>query len=716
MKFIFYLLLVISPLLLSAQLTDTSYTPLKCHGEVPTDFFRTFEDRLSELDEFRPPRVKLADFEEFKNKLALGLDEILNSGQILFGDTITKYISSISKKILIDQPEIYGKLRFYTLLSNEVNAFVTADGMVFVTIGLIAKLENVNQLAFVLAHEISHFTSRHTFKEFEFKNQKARTESEYTISDNIQSFSNFSKELELEADRTGLKLYLKSPFGTVNPISTFDILLKSKLPFHNEEYSCNSENSDLMHIPCDYYKTTIEKIDLVEDYDDEYSTHPNIFTRKNEINKILPLSKFVNLESKNSFDYVHNVARFERQRIHILNFEIDKCLYEIDFLKSKFPLNNYLNLIDAYAWNALGGLSTIRETKKVYQKPSRVYGEMRTVNTLLNELSGDQIKTIALRKSIDLNRIDNSNFRELEIFAFKNFAQMDGKLEYFKDLSYSELSYGMKEVEGLDSTSSRTFVEENFHLYLLPDVVKHRWAELKKYESEAIEFKKNAESDNSFSYYSRKVWKKTKAKNKYEKLTRLNVGLGNAIFIEPRVSIVKKSQNFPVEAIEIEKEMLTWIDNLSTATNFKADVVSRHTFNPETVDLYNAKSYIYNQLVYQTRFPSIKFVPVDIPRINNIKETFNTNKVVFLRLEHNQVRLSERKEYILPFLYSGPGVLCQILKQKAYTYNNELSIIILDIEDFQSTVFKKQSYIGKPNELVISNYLFDIFTQLQRTK
>jgi len=59
------------------------------------------------------------------------------------------------------RPETFGGWHFLLLDSDEVNAFAAPGGFVFVTRGLYATCATEEQLAAVLAHEISHVTLRH---------------------------------------------------------------------------------------------------------------------------------------------------------------------------------------------------------------------------------------------------------------------------------------------------------------------------------------------------------------------------------------------------------------------------------------------------------------------------------------------------------------------------------------------------------------------------
>ncbi|MEL7535251.1 MAG: M48 family metallopeptidase [Bacteroidota bacterium] len=151
------------------------------------------------------------------------LNRLLRSGQVLFGDTLSSYLNRLGDHILRDQPSLRKQLRFYTVRSTVANASSTHDGIIFVNMGLLARLENEAQLAFILCHEISHFVERHALKSYqqyiEADNSRAKD-----LEGIENSHSLYSKEIEKEADRLGLALYFKAAYPSDILPAVFDIL------------------------------------------------------------------------------------------------------------------------------------------------------------------------------------------------------------------------------------------------------------------------------------------------------------------------------------------------------------------------------------------------------------------------------------------------------------------------------------------------------------
>ena len=77
---------------------------------------------------------------------------------------LTAYLNKICLAIAVNSPvpEIYNGYRVAVLDSDEVNAFATSGGHIFVTRGLIATAKNEDALAAVIAHEIAHIQLHHS--------------------------------------------------------------------------------------------------------------------------------------------------------------------------------------------------------------------------------------------------------------------------------------------------------------------------------------------------------------------------------------------------------------------------------------------------------------------------------------------------------------------------------------------------------------------------
>ena len=76
--------------------------------------------------------------------------------------TLQNYIDSVGQSVARVSHKPYFDYRFVVLNDKSVNAFALPGGRIFVTRGMLEKLETEAQLAAILAHEVTHVVARHS--------------------------------------------------------------------------------------------------------------------------------------------------------------------------------------------------------------------------------------------------------------------------------------------------------------------------------------------------------------------------------------------------------------------------------------------------------------------------------------------------------------------------------------------------------------------------
>jgi predicted Zn-dependent protease len=102
--------------------------------------------------------------DEMKIGGAVAVEIVSRNGGIDRDPAMTQRVIMIGKSLsyYCSRPEL--NFRFAVLNSDHINAFSAPGGYVFITRGLYNVLPDDQQLAAVLAHEISHVTKRHALK------------------------------------------------------------------------------------------------------------------------------------------------------------------------------------------------------------------------------------------------------------------------------------------------------------------------------------------------------------------------------------------------------------------------------------------------------------------------------------------------------------------------------------------------------------------------
>ena len=238
---ILLILIVVSGQIFAQDFND--YHVLQSQGKVPESFLKSSKQKSYEeigktiySNRSQPYKRKKKEFLLGNNFL---IDELLLSGKVLFNDPVGEYVNKVVDTLLKEDPELRKQIEVFVVKSSVVNAFTTSRGTIFINLGLIAKLKNEAQLAFVLSHEIIHFRNKHVMTEFEQSETMRREKGAYrntTVTEQALAKSMFSRELETEADIQGLKIYLKSKYKVSELKGVFDALQYAHLPYGNVRF------------------------------------------------------------------------------------------------------------------------------------------------------------------------------------------------------------------------------------------------------------------------------------------------------------------------------------------------------------------------------------------------------------------------------------------------------------------------------------------------
>jgi predicted Zn-dependent protease len=90
--------------------------------------------------------------------------QVLSQYQLYNNSQIQQYVSDLGQELVSASDSRDIPFNFQVVSSDEVNAFATPGGFVYVTTGLLKTAENRAQLASVMAHEIAHINEKHGVK------------------------------------------------------------------------------------------------------------------------------------------------------------------------------------------------------------------------------------------------------------------------------------------------------------------------------------------------------------------------------------------------------------------------------------------------------------------------------------------------------------------------------------------------------------------------
>jgi beta-barrel assembly-enhancing protease len=170
------------------------------------------------------PRDSLAT-PAFMARSRYQMQQLLHSGHVLFGDSISAYLQAVGA-VLLGPGEAAVPLRFYAVRRSSANAFASPEGIVLVHLGLLAQVQSEAELAFVLSHEISHYLAGHA-RQRAARAAPGKVPGRFDRPEPEETAQQFSQAQEIAADSAGLRRYLAAGYA---PAAALRVLSRLRQP------------------------------------------------------------------------------------------------------------------------------------------------------------------------------------------------------------------------------------------------------------------------------------------------------------------------------------------------------------------------------------------------------------------------------------------------------------------------------------------------------
>lgn len=414
----------------------------------------------------RLARCQSPDGQPFKRKVLkdyargneAALRQIIRSGRLLTGDTVSQYLAEVLDVLLADEPELRRELSVYAFRSTAVNAAMMPGGILFINLGLIANTTSEAEIAVVMAHEIIHYLECHSMDLFLDRLKRKWDQSGY-VYDYLEYHSR-SREQEFEADMKGItQYYLKSKYSVDAVRKAFLMLQYAGLPFDELPLTRQEVEGPEFRLSDDYYIGHFNPIESKGMYSDTLSTHPNVEERSRVLQAMLAAepeegrSAFILPESR--FRYIRDLARFECINQFLVDGDYVDAWYNARILQREYPGHPLLKQARAAA---LYGISRSKFHGQLANLPDirDAQGAIHSAVHFFHKISVKEINLLALREAWFAYAADQGNEylgSILKDLMFDLIGEHELKINDFSDYGIRDSSYLTEEkpsVENLD--------------------------------------------------------------------------------------------------------------------------------------------------------------------------------------------------------------------------------------------------------------------------
>lgn len=715
-----------------------NYSGLKSHGKIPDDFTTNTVQKYGE--DVVSNRKKETKEEKLDKEFLLNtnyeIDRMLHGGTVVFNDPVSNFANKVLDQLLIDNPDLRKQLRLYTIKSNVPNAFCTRQGIIFVTTGLVSKLETEAQLAFILSHEITHYVEQHVTDSYREAKIVKKGKGKYKLTskdEKIKILSNFSKEKELVADEAGLDLFSRSPYSYDGVMGTFKVLKYSYLPFEEKVFDHTYFNDEALYIPENFFPDSINPITAVDDFDDSKSSHPNLKTRKENIEgKLADFKKMSNdrktyVVGQKEFEEIRTLCRFESVEQSVVHGYPGSALYSIYILRDQYPDSYFLDKMEALAWYKLLKYKNAGLYSGITYYPSDVEGESSPLHYMLDKLSSIQINAVALKRIYAINEKYGRKKSYLNMILADAIDDALRESGVFNDLSGSnykevyETHFGVSisntNKSSLDSTKLANWDEDDFYKYAFADILDDGY--LQSLKDDAKE--KETEGWEDLDPYSGHTTKKS-----YKAALRAKRWKGDYLGIDKMLIMSPEFKKFDLNSfnkLKSEKGSVAmgeiYNENCERLGLEGYKVVDKKSYSNADVqelnDLHVIQNYIGEFLSYASEMDHFSFYPSMYDKVLEISDRRNIDHVLLPYIVVEEQPRFVIVDYILlfyPFYWPYFAI-------KGSMPANDITIVnvVFNIRENKITHLVAKNFGRKfNNPSFVGAHIYDILFQLSSEK
>jgi Zn-dependent protease with chaperone function len=677
------------------------FIPLKSQGKIPSALLTPTYKKISQ--------DKSDDNPEFLSNIHYGLSNIFGNGRILFGDRVSSYVKQVSEEFLkrSGNTNYIDKLSYYTITSSKVNAFSTHQGAIFVTTGLLAQLENQDQLAFVLAHEISHYIKKHV-KNTYISNKKILQKHRYDsfnkkTFDNIKNkITQFSRSQELEADRVGVDLYLSGQYPASEIEKVLHVLEFSHLPFDELDFTGEIFNTKTFKLPDSYFND--KWVSYIEDNSEEsdtLSSHPNISKRIENLVSIFDEKEIDNSELRKKiipnkdFLKIQNICRYNNLEYDLLDGNYSKAYYEaflLEKLNNDYP--KYLKNIKAKALYAASKIDTYldhhpeqKDTKKRIN--FRCYeGQLNLAHNVIHTSLGNKaLNILAIRELAKADYTRNQEYIKdllLDLYIFYDFDTSSVNLKFQKIIPIKEENQDLSKMTKVEKLRLKQQNQKKEKLDSYQEL-QNSLVDVYKQHPEFRNIVLKTKSESKYNNRLTKLYEKEASIQKLLEDDKYKIDVPNIIPINKLVlldpsAIYGLSSFFYRSKKWQEKKDISYVKSLykpANAIGLDLVLLKNSEYQNTSIDFYNQEIFLNKWFLEFNKEKKFGILPLLTRNTKSFKDKFKTSYVLLNHFTYGNV-LPNRKTTNLALGIFNPLITLSsyLSPRKDVLYSN----VVIDIE------------------------------------
>lgn len=460
MNYIKYLLFVlfsffVLPLMAQEEVFYKNYyndfKPLRSAGDVPKAFsnpsVRKTKKRKSSTKKKRKKSKKeerpVVSTPEEKKKV---FKNFLQSGQVIFGDTVTNYVNEVLQSIVepIVENELLSEfeldmieeVQVYTIKSDVATSFTSHDGVMLISMGLIAKLESEAQLAYLLCTEIARYLKYVRINLTPNRIEPVDLASEFVALQNessrLMEGPLYSTRTNVIADTTALRIYETTNYSGSAPGQLLAIYERVKFPYKNIPFDPTWLEVSELKVDESALLERTAPIKL-----NEYSFASPVYYElpvrmgklDNSVDSTFRASGKNYLLGEAMFAEAQKQARFDLGYLLLDAGKYEEAIYHSYLLSTDYESFKYPRLNTAFALSRIAKYKNNPEIERTIES-DKVQGRSQQVFHLMENYDAEELTVLANRYAWDIWMEDQKD-EKLTDLIHDNFFELTNYIKKY---------------------------------------------------------------------------------------------------------------------------------------------------------------------------------------------------------------------------------------------------------------------------------------------
>ncbi|MFC2111419.1 M48 family metallopeptidase, partial [Bacteroidota bacterium] len=682
--------------------------------------------------------------EKFLLQANFMLDNMLLSGKILFNDPLSNYVNKVADKLLINEDfqALRDEIRIYVTKSPYVNAFSTDQGIILINMGLLAQLENEAQLAYIIAHELIHYTKKHGINLYVETEKIAKGREGYrslSLNDLYFERNLRSRENETEADELALiKFYSQSNYCLKEMEGVFDVLQYSYLPFDDIVFDTTFFNTKYFKLQNEYFLDELNTIKGGDDYDETKSTHPSVDKRRRVVERIIEdmdnsgRMKFI--LPKQDFENIRLQARFEVIRQLLISRDYGEVIYNSYVLLKKHPDNKFLKKAIASSLYGLTKYKSYGGYSKVCKSYKNIEGESQQVFHLLKKIDKKELNILSLEYCWKLhNEYPNNEYLHrisddlLKVLVFssklnsKKFstkpknnikAELKSKTEKTDSVILSKYDE-IKRKKNRKKTKRISAYQFAFvDLFKDEEFVKR----FSYWEDEYQKYLKETDVDEMDYEARRAYYKGLKKKNKAIRRYGHALGIDTIVMVDPAYYKIDERKHTQVRYIHSERKQA----ELNNTLNYNARIagldlslIDSKKLNSDDLDVFNDLALLNDWVTECFNHEEMEFVMAESQYVEGLIKKYNTKHFAWCVLFNVREKKNITVDEVCYYAFAGftlPFFIYRVVWPDYYTHYYS---VLYNIESGEAELSISSDYRQNDAKDIVNSKVYDTFFQIK---